>query len=58
MSTARPASHVNGCALTLTRSALMRRRTARRALCWQRPSDQERRRHQRANSSYPRVGRV
>ncbi|MFC4905866.1 hypothetical protein [Actinomadura gamaensis] len=58
MSTSRPASHVHGCALSPSRPALMRRRASRTALCWQRPSDQERRRHQRAGSRYPRVGRV
>lgn len=58
MSAARPASHVHGCSLAPYRAAMIRRRTSRTALCWQRPSDQERRRHQRTDSRYPRVGRV
>ncbi|WP_158587947.1 hypothetical protein [Actinomadura logoneensis] len=58
MSAARPSSRVSCCSLVPSRTTLIRRRTSRTALCWQRPSDQERRRHQRTDSRYPRVGRV
>ncbi|MFD0683073.1 hypothetical protein [Actinomadura fibrosa] len=58
MSRARP-PRVNGCRYERGSSAnVIRRRTARAGLCWQRPSDQERRRLHPANSRYPRIGRT
>ncbi|WP_155885064.1 hypothetical protein [Actinomadura flavalba] len=39
-------------------SVAVRRRVARRALCWQRPTDHERRRRHPDGSRYPRVGRT
>ncbi|MFC0037539.1 hypothetical protein [Actinomadura rayongensis] len=50
-------SRLGCCALHGASSAVaVRRRTARSALCWQRPTDHERRR--RSGASYPRVGRA
>ncbi|WP_165975455.1 hypothetical protein [Actinomadura rubrisoli] len=53
------AHHVNGCRYEPGSCAnVIRRRIARASLCWQRPSDQERRRRRPANSRYPRIGRA
>ncbi|MEU5882024.1 hypothetical protein [Spirillospora sp. NPDC047279] len=50
---------VNGCLIDpKASSAAIRRRTARASLCWQRPTDHERRRRHPANSLYPRIGRT
>ncbi|WP_157610075.1 hypothetical protein [Spirillospora albida] len=58
MSRAR-ASRVSGCRYEPDSSTnVIRRRVARASLCWQRPSDQERRRRRPANSRYPRIGRA
>ncbi|WP_433327384.1 hypothetical protein [Spirillospora sp. CA-294931] len=55
----RDGSSVNGCVLRPESATnVIRRRLARSGLCWQRPSDHERRRRHRANSLYPRVGRT
>ncbi|MQY03512.1 hypothetical protein [Actinomadura macrotermitis] len=54
----RPESHVNGCRFEHGAAATaLRRRAGRSGLCWERPSDQERRRRA-AGSRYPRVGRL
>ncbi|MBO2455916.1 hypothetical protein J4573_53200 [Actinomadura barringtoniae] len=53
----RARTRLNGCLID-PGSAAHRRRSARSALCWQRPLDHERRRRHPANSLYPRIGRT
>ncbi|WP_019634656.1 hypothetical protein [Actinomadura atramentaria] len=55
----RTRSWLSGCRLDPASSTVaVRRRVARTALCWQRPTDHERRRLRRSGSQYRRVGRA